>query len=116
VFEDSFLQPWIAEHGSGSVLIANSSSIELDPIEAYLESVLNAIADLLLVGIEQSNAHTLKTWREINEVSHKLGFQTLTATIAPITSQLTAPHQNLQSLSQSILTLSVLQHLASATL
>jgi hypothetical protein len=116
VFEDSFLQPWIAEHASESVLIANSTSIELDPIEAYLESVLNAISDLLLVGIEQSNSHTLQTWRKINEISHKLGFQTLTATIDPITSQLTEPNQNLQSLSQSILTLSVLQHLASATL
>jgi hypothetical protein len=113
VFEDSFLQPWIAEHGSGSALISNSTPIELDPIEAYLESVLNAIADLLLVGIEQSNSHTLQTWQKINEVSHKLGFQTLTATIDPITSQLTAPDQNLQSLSQSILTLSVLHHLVS---
>ncbi|BAS58433.1 transposase [Leptolyngbya boryana NIES-2135] len=111
VFEDSFLQPWIAEHASESALIANSTPTELDPIETYLESVLNAIADLLLIGIEQSNSQTLQTWREINEISHKLGFQTLTATIDPITSQLTAPHQNLQSLSQSILTLSVLHHL-----
>ncbi|MCU0548612.1 MAG: hypothetical protein MUC48_04620 [Leptolyngbya sp. Prado105] len=111
VFEDCFLQPWIAEHSAETAPVIPNSIVSRDRIEAYLETVANAISDLLLLGIEQSNPRTLQTWQEITLQGKELGFETLPEAINAITTQLNAPAQNVPSLVQSILTLSVLHHL-----
>jgi hypothetical protein len=104
VFEDCFLQPWITETSSESSMIPSVSEVSLDPVDAYLERVLDAIADLFLVGVEHSNSHT--AWQEINRES--LGFERLAEVIDNITTQLDSPAQNAQSLAPSILKLCVL--------
>lgn len=115
VFEQSFLQPWIAPASSANLTFGpGSTELERDPIEAYLDRVLNAIADLLLIGVEQTHAHTLQTWQEISEAGEKLEFEVLLDAIVRIKTQLNAPNQDLHSLTQSILKLAVLHRLAFA--
>jgi hypothetical protein len=107
----SLLQPWIDSTSASSTIKSESTTIVLEPIDIYLESVLNAIAELFLIGIERSTSHR---WQELRETGEKLGFKVFSDAIANITTQLDRPAQDLHALTQAILTLSVLHHLTTS--
>ncbi|MBL8215132.1 MAG: hypothetical protein JNK87_30720 [Bryobacterales bacterium] len=78
VFEENgarwLLQPWIDEGPVEAVIPQSAPATATDPIARYLGEILAALGDMLTLGIERTDALTLRTWQDLVQHGEGLGF------------------------------------------
>ena len=83
----TLLQPWIHSPQSacnertasppGLPNIQFPTAAQPDPIRDYLEHLFEAIAELLIAGLDRVDSHTIQIWQNLYEEGKVLGFTTL---------------------------------------
>lgn len=85
----TLLQPWIhspqsscndrtaSPPGLPNMQFPISTAARPDPIRDYLEHLFEAIAELLITGLERIDPHTIQIWQNLYDQGKVLGFTTL---------------------------------------
>ena len=95
VFQDGtsrqIVQPWVDRAVSPTTAAAptrgsaTATVIQpLDPIDDYPRQLLNALGELVLLGLQRADAHAARNWRELARFGESIGFHHLTHPVAAL--------------------------------
>jgi hypothetical protein len=71
----TMLQPWISESKSTTTAIEIApSALPTDPLKQFFEKLADGLAEILVNGLERTDALTLRKWQEILNMASSLGF------------------------------------------
>ena len=113
------LQPWIAtsEESITQTQFEESPSLNLDPLQYYLQQLKQALSDLWLIGIERIDAKTIQDWEQLSQLGEELGLVHMTTKCDRVLGELRAGFSRLDNrelLAKTILEITVLIQIASS--
>jgi hypothetical protein len=56
----------------------------VDPIDDYPRQLLNALGELVLLGLQRADTHAARSWRELARFGESIGFHRLTRSVAAL--------------------------------
>jgi hypothetical protein len=86
------LQPWVDRQdglaGDGVLPASAARRAPRDPLASYRQALLDALGDLFLLGLAQSDEAALRSWRDLHRQGASLGFVRLLHPVAQLVAAL----------------------------